>query len=149
MTPTGKIAYLYVLDTLADWEPGYLTAELNSGRYFAEPGARIPVRTAALTAEPITTMGGLRITPDVTIAEVTPSDATVLILPGGDTWLDPVHDPVLAKTADFLAAGVPVAGICGATLALANAGMLDERPHTSNNLGALQAMCHGYSGAEF
>ena len=45
---TGKIAYLYVLDTLADWEPGFLTAELNSGRYFAEPGARIPVRTAGL-----------------------------------------------------------------------------------------------------
>jgi len=26
-------AYLYILNTLADWEIGYLTAELNSGRY--------------------------------------------------------------------------------------------------------------------
>lgn len=26
-----KPAYLYVLDTLADWEPGFLTAELNTG----------------------------------------------------------------------------------------------------------------------
>ena len=26
--------YVYVLDTLADWELGYVTAELNSGRFF-------------------------------------------------------------------------------------------------------------------
>jgi hypothetical protein len=26
--------YIYVLDTLADWEIGYLTSELNSGRFF-------------------------------------------------------------------------------------------------------------------
>ena len=26
--------YNYVLDTLADWELGYVTAELNSGQYF-------------------------------------------------------------------------------------------------------------------
>ena len=26
--------YIYVLDTLADWELGYVTAELNSGRFF-------------------------------------------------------------------------------------------------------------------
>ena len=26
--------YLYVLDTLSDWDVGYITAELNSGRFF-------------------------------------------------------------------------------------------------------------------
>ncbi|HKS44097.1 MAG TPA: type 1 glutamine amidotransferase family protein [Amycolatopsis sp.] len=144
---TGKTAYLYVLDTLADWEPGFLTAELNSGRYFARPDTRIPVRTAGLTTEPVTTMGGLRVRPEVPIDEIRPQDAAILILPGGNTWLEPLHDPVPAKAAEFLAAGVPVAAICGATLALANAGMLDERRHTSNNLGALRAMCHGYAGA--
>jgi putative intracellular protease/amidase len=145
---TGKIAYLYILDTLADWEPGFLITELNTGRYFAEPGARLPVRTVGLTGRPVTTMGGLQVTPDTTVDAITPGDAAILILPGGQTWLEPEHDPVLARVADFLAAGVPVAAICGATMALANAGMLDERPHTSNNLGALQAMCHGYAGAE-
>jgi hypothetical protein len=29
-----KVVYLYVLDTLADWEPGYVISELNTGRYF-------------------------------------------------------------------------------------------------------------------
>lgn len=26
--------YVYVLDTFADWELGYVTAELNTGRFF-------------------------------------------------------------------------------------------------------------------
>lgn len=26
--------YVYILDTLADWELGYVTSELNSGRFF-------------------------------------------------------------------------------------------------------------------
>lgn len=28
-----KKAYLYILDTMADWEAGFLISELNSGRY--------------------------------------------------------------------------------------------------------------------
>lgn len=28
-----KTIYIYVLDTLADWELGYVTAELNSRRF--------------------------------------------------------------------------------------------------------------------
>ena len=38
--------YVYVLDTLADWELGHVTAELNSGRFF-RAGA-YPSRRSAL-----------------------------------------------------------------------------------------------------
>lgn len=31
--------YVYVLDTLADWEPGYVISELNSGRFFKRTGS--------------------------------------------------------------------------------------------------------------
>lgn len=31
--------YVYVLDTLADWELGYVTAELNSRRFFQKRSA--------------------------------------------------------------------------------------------------------------
>lgn len=37
--------YLYVLDTMADWEPGYAAAELNSGRFFKANAPRVTVRT--------------------------------------------------------------------------------------------------------
>ena len=30
--------YVYVLDTLADWELGHVTSELNSGRFFQTGG---------------------------------------------------------------------------------------------------------------
>ena len=30
--------YVYALDTLADWELGYVIAELNSGRFFKRAG---------------------------------------------------------------------------------------------------------------
>ena len=35
--------YVYVLDTLADWEIGYVTAELKSGRFFKEDAPSVSV----------------------------------------------------------------------------------------------------------
>lgn len=51
-----KYEYVYVLDTLADWELGHLIAELNSGQYFKRRGERISVKTVGLTKDPVTTM---------------------------------------------------------------------------------------------
>ena len=141
-----RIVYLYVQDTLADWEPGFALAELYTGRFFRRGAPRLVVRTCAATREPVVTMGGLRIVPDLTLAEVAAQNAALLILPGGDTWLEPRHAHVLDKTREFLAAGVPVAGICGATLALAQAGLLDDCAHTSNDLDFLKQCCPAYKG---
>lgn len=138
--------YLYVLDTMADWEPGFAMAELNTGRFFRPGAQRLHVRTCATAREPVTSMGGLRILPDMAVEEVDVRKAALLLLPGGETWLEPRHAPVLGKAREFLAAGVPVAAICGATMALAEAGLLDDRPHTSNDLGFLRGVCPNYKG---
>lgn len=37
--------YVYVLETLADWELGYVTAELNSGRFFKKDAPRVSLKT--------------------------------------------------------------------------------------------------------
>lgn len=50
--------YIYALDTLADWELGYVTAELNSGRFFKKDAPEVSVKTVAVSREPIKTMGG-------------------------------------------------------------------------------------------
>ena len=55
--------YLYVLDTMADWEVGLAIAELRSQRYFAEPRAW-SLQTIAANDRPIRTMGGVTIRPD-------------------------------------------------------------------------------------
>lgn len=39
--------------------------------------------------------------------------------------------------------------ICGATAALAGAGLLDNRPHTSNGPGFLEMFSPGYKGQDF
>lgn len=78
-----KIAYLYVQDTWSDWEAGYAIAELNSGRFFKNKGQRIPVKTVAVNKDPVKTMGGVTIIPDITIEEVSPESTAVLILVGG------------------------------------------------------------------
>lgn len=140
-------AHLYVLDTMADWEVGHLTAELNTGRFFAEPGTALPVRTVGATRDPIRTMGGLTVTPDLALEELAPEESALLVLPGAEIWDAPEHAPAVGTAARFLAAGVPVAAICGATIALAAAGLLDRRPHTSNDPTVLTELVPGYSGA--
>lgn len=141
-----RSAYLYVLDTLSDWEPGYALAELNSGRFFKEPGQRIPVRTLGVSKHPITTMGGVEITPQVSVGDVTAQNTAVLLLVGADTWDEPQHDDVLQKARELLDAGTNVAAICGATGALANAGTFDDRSHTSNSLQYLEMVAPKYRG---
>jgi putative intracellular protease/amidase len=141
-----KKAWLYVFEGMADWEYGYLIAELNSGRYFANQGSKMEVGTVAARLDPVRTMGALRILPDALLEDLEPDSCALLILPGGDGWLDAVHAPVVEKARAFLEKGIPVAAICGATIALAQAGLLDDREHTSNDLGYLKAVCPSYRG---
>ena len=136
--------YVYILDTLADWELGYVTAELHSGRFFKEGAPDILVKTVSLSAEPVKTMGGLTLLPDCTISDIAISEKSVLVLPGAGTWDDPRHGAVIEKASLLLSAGATVCAICGATAALANAGLLDQRLHTSNGLGYLEMYSPSY-----
>jgi len=140
--------YLSILDSLADWEPGYVLAELRSGRYLKDPSYRYNVLTCGHSMDPITTMGGLHISPEMLISDIQPSDGDVLLLPGADIWLDPSQQQTLATAGRLLGEGMIVAAICGATLGLASAGLLDHRPHTSNDLAALRMFCPAYKGEE-
>ena len=126
--------YVYTPDALADWELGYVTAELNSRRFFKKDAPGVSVKTAGVTKEPVKTMGGLTITPDCVIGDIAVSEKSVLVLPGASTWEDPRHGAVIEKAGVLLSAGAAVCAICGATAALANAGLLDRRLHTSNGI---------------
>jgi len=141
--------YVYVLDTLADWELGYVTAELNSGRFFKKGAPRVALKTVSCSQEPITTMGGMTIVPDCLIEDLVVNETSILLLPGADTWSDPKHGAILEKASAFLTSGATVGAICGATVALANLGLLDQRPHTSNGPGFLEMFCPAYKGQGF
>jgi len=138
-----KDVHLLVLDTLADWEPGLAIAHLN------EPAPGMPSRyrvlSVGLNREPVRTKGGLRILPELTVDELSPENSALLMLPGADIWGEARTDPALRRACAFVDAGVPVAAICGGTLGLARAGLLDTRRHTSNAPEFLAST--GYAGA--
>ncbi len=137
-----KRVFIFVFDGFADWEPAYALAELRRwGKY--------TVTAASLTAAPITSMGGLRVLPDCLLSEVRAEEAALFLLPGGDAWegedLTAEIAPVLRELADKQ---VPIAAICGATLAVARAGLLRGRRHTSNEREYLEKMVSNYADAE-
>lgn len=142
---TRKV-YLYVFHTMSDWEYGYLIAELNSGRYFRQDAASLKVVTVGANKEMITTLGGLRIKPDISLDECILGSQDLIILPGGNTWGEDIHQPILKKVGDALKLGTTIAAICGATLGLANEGYLNSRKHTSNDLEYMKMVCPNYKG---
>jgi putative intracellular protease/amidase len=138
-----QIVHLFVFDTLADWEPGFAIAGINDPDFQKEPG-RYRVRTVGVSLDPVTTVGGVRILPDITLDQVEPAQSAMLILPGGEAWNQGKHGEAIAKARAFLDAGVPVAAICAAPAALARAGLLDERRHTGNSAEFMAST--GYQG---
>jgi len=136
--------HLLVFDGFADWEPAHAVAELRRW------GHRT-VRTVGFAATPIVSMGGLRITPDVELGAVRPEEVELFLLPGGDLWeSDQYPRPQLERLLNtLLAAATPIAAICGATLALGRAGILNDRQHTSNTSTYLSAHAVEYRGGDF
>ncbi len=145
---TRKV-YLYLFDTMSDWEVGYLTAEINTGRYFKKGIDPIKLITVGIDKNPITTMGGLKVIPDISLNECIVESKDMLILPGGESWDSIIHQPILEKAIEILDGGSFVAAICGATLGLAKKGVLDKRGHTSNDLGFLKMMIPNYLGENY
>lgn len=134
----AKAVYVLVFPGFADWEPSHALAELRRhGSYRVE--------TVALTLEPVVSMGGLSILPSRTLAGVDIEDVAVFILPGGDAWEQkPLDEDLVALLKELERRAIPIAAICAATTAVARAGLLQGRRHTSNGLAYLRAKVPGY-----
>jgi putative intracellular protease/amidase len=130
--------HLFVFDTLSDWETGYAVAGINNPQFQQHPGS-YRIRTVALDKDPLLTMGGIRIAPDISLDMLSPKDSAMLILPGGVAWDEGKNREAVEVAGAFLNAGIPVAAICGATAGLARGGLLNDRRHTSNSSAYLAA----------
>ena len=142
-------AYIYILNTLADWEISYLTAELNSGRYLDKTKPSVELIKIGNTTEPIKTMGGIIITPDESIDNIRFKEDDLLILPGADTWMEEENKKIIDIVSGIINEKVIIAAICGATVALANKGILNNRKHASNDIEFLKMFCPEYTGENF
>lgn len=141
-----QTVHLFVFNTMSDWEYGHLIAGINNPQFQAEPG-KFRIKTVALSDDPVVSMGGLRVTPDMALGKLKPRHSAMLVLPGGTAWDKKKNQEAAELAADFLASGVPVAAICGATAGLARAGLLDKARHTSNARDYLAQT--GYQGLAY
>jgi putative intracellular protease/amidase len=146
MTMEQQTVHLFVPDRMADWETGYAITGINQPMYQLNPG-RFAVKTVGATRDPVRTIGGVTILPDMALDELRAEESAMLILPGATSWDEGENGDAVEKAREFLAAGVPVAAICGATAGLACGGLLDARPHTSNAPEYLSA-APGYAGGQ-
>jgi putative intracellular protease/amidase len=137
--------FLYVLDTLADWEISFLTGEINSGRYLRKDIEKPKIIKVGNNLNPIKTMGGIEITPDIDVDKMDIVKGDLIILPGAVTWQNGNNQKIIDKIKGNN--DITIAAICGATMALADNGLLDNKRHTSNDIEVLKMFCKKYKGA--
>ena len=87
--------YIYALNTLADWELGYVTAELNSGRFLKKDSPEVYLKKIAISTETVKTKGGWPFLPISSINDIAVNEKSVLLLPGANTWDDPKHSTII------------------------------------------------------
>jgi len=135
-------AYSLVFDGLADWELAHALCEINKSGKFE-------VVSVGFSDKPVTTMGGLVVSPNITLDEVTPADAAIFMMPGGDMWEGESHENLKTLLRRLHAERVPIGAICGATLEIARAGLTRNVRHTSNSKDYLKTMVADYSDENF
>ena len=124
----------------ADWEYAFIAGT-------ASPFYGIDVRFFASTPGQFCSQGGLPVTVDSNLQQCLDWKPDVVAVIGGMAW----ESEDAPQISDFLHAsrssGAVIAGICGGTLALARAGLLDAVPHTSNSAEFLRSNAADYKGA--
>ena len=117
---------ILVFDGFADWEPAYALTGLRRWGHLS-------IKTTSYQLHPVMSMGGIRIIPDCRLSDIDPSKVRLFILPGGDSWQEsPPSSELISIVHELELHKVPIAGICGATIAMARIGLFYNRRHTSN-----------------
>jgi putative intracellular protease/amidase len=145
MKSRQKNCIVFLFDGFSDWEISYATVGITKSRGFK-------LKTMSFNLEPVTSMGGLTVVPDTDfqpetdLADIDASNTAILILPGGTAWEHRRNEAISPLVAHCLLQGIPVAAICGATVFLADAGLLNRTAHTSNDVAYLEWISKTYTG---
>ena len=135
----ARIAIILTPD-FADWEYAFIAGT-------AQPFYGLDLRFFSPVPGQFSSQGGLPVSVGLGLQDCLAWMPDVVVVIGGMIW-EKAQAPDLR---DFLCAcrerGAAIAGICGGTLALARAGLLDTTPHTSNGLDFLAKNASSYRGA--
>lgn len=133
---SNEILYVLLPD-FASHEMVYLMEAVSSDEQQLKPNPKYVNRVVAPSAEPVTAIGGFRVLPDYSFADM-PDDYAALVLIGGYGWLTPAADEVAPIVKKAIDSGKIVGAICNGASFMAKAGFLNGVKHTGNGLGQLQ-----------
>jgi len=143
-----KTVLLFVFEGFADWEPAYALVGISKSNAYQ-------IKTIAMDKTPKKSMGGVSVLPDfdflngTDLKDLDDSNTAMLILPGGVAWEEKTNAGIAPLVEHCFANSIAVAAICGATIFLADLGLLNDLHHTSNDVGYLQSMSSVYRGHHF
>ena len=135
-------AYVFVFDGLADWEPALALCEIRKS-------AKYEVLTVGHSRQPVVTMGGMKVLPDIAIDEVERRTAAIFIVPGGDRWEEGPDQKLDEVLQSLHAENILIGALCAATLEIARAGLTSGVRHTSNAKSYLKKMVPEYKDESF
>lgn len=133
---SNEILYILLPDFAAH-EMVYLMEAISSDEQQLKPDPKYVNRIVAPSAEPVTAIGGFRVMPDYTFADM-PDDYAALVLVGGYGWLTPAADEVVPVVRKAVEEGKIVGAICNGASFMARAGFLNNVRHTGNGLDQLR-----------
>ncbi|MGS1077882.1 DJ-1/PfpI family protein [Pseudoxanthomonas beigongshangi] len=135
---TQKVA-LVLTPGFADWEYAFIAGV--GGPFYG-----LDVAFFAPEAGTLRSQGGLTVEVERSVAELADWAPAAIVVVGGTVWESEQAPDIGALLKEQLQRGVTVAGICGGTLALARAGLLNDRAHTSNDADFLTRNAENYTG---
>lgn len=136
----SKIAVL-LSEGFADWE--YALIGGTGGPFYG-----IDVQYFAPVIGQVRSQGGLAATVEQNLEDLTKWRPDAVAVVGGTIWKKEDAPDISTVLNDQHSSGAVVAGICGGTLALARAGLLNEVSHTSNDPEYLIQNAEGYTGKQ-
>ena len=136
-----KKIVVFLFDGFSDWEISYVTPEIHKSNNYE-------LIFFSKSNKTVRSMGGLEITPTTTLSNLDIDTLHMLILPGGIAWEKKENQEISSLIREVYEKGKIIAGICAATVYLAQLGLLDNLNHTSNGLRYLKNMAPEYLGEE-
>lgn len=140
-----KICYLFVFEGFADYETSLAAAGIARSSSYQ-------LKTIGIKKHHVKSLSGITVMPDLDfmpendLEDIDRDNTGMLILPGGMAWEEGKNEAITPLVAHCLLHGIPVAGICGATVFLAELGLLNRAVHTSNAMEYLTACSNVYRG---
>lgn len=133
---SNEILYILLPD-FASHEMVYLVEAISSDEQQLKDNPKYINKIVAPTMEPVSAIGGFRVLPDYSFANM-PNDYAALILIGGYGWLTPAADAVAPIVKKAIDSAKPVGAICNGASFMAKYGFLNNVKHTGNGIAQLK-----------